>query len=69
MEKIRIVYNELTMKIVPHIFNDDGTVFITATGIMDDENIIVSMVDINRVDFSKGYILEEGEYVKEEENS
>ena len=71
MEKIRIVYNEVTKKIVSHGFNKDGTVFITATGIdnNDFDNIIVSMVDVNRVDFVHGYILEEGECVKEEEGS
>lgn len=72
MEKIKIVYNEITRKIIAHSFNKDGTVFITSTGLIsqeDEDHIIVSMVDRGRVDFVNGYILEEGECVKEEENS
>lgn len=57
MTELKIVYDKITRKIVPHVWNDDGTVTIIASGIFNLDNVVVSMVDVNRVDFVNCVIL------------
>ena len=55
--KIKVVYDKKTGNIIPCIWEKDGTVTITSKKKVNLENIIVSMVDVNLVDFETNMVL------------
>lgn len=56
--KITVVYDKKTWKVYPFVYGDKGEVLITASGTVNTDNLIVSMLDCKIVDLETMYLTE-----------
>jgi hypothetical protein len=62
MVKIKVVYDKRTKKMYEFTTNDLGEVEIISQYPYEMDNLIVSMVDVNLIDFENGYVMIRGDH-------
>jgi len=56
--KMVVVYSKKTRRLIPFLFGTMGEVIISNAGSYDIDDLFVNMVDVSKIDFERGVLVD-----------